>query len=136
MNLIDAVHEWWSQRSNASPSGLDTARPAVVGGLLTELTREIAPDLPHPGSGCTDGRFDVLAAIGGLDLTVGRLMEAHADAMAILSELNPDGSAHIDGAIWGVWAAEPPAPVRAAATPARVLIERTYYDDRPISSTR
>jgi alkylation response protein AidB-like acyl-CoA dehydrogenase len=68
-------------------------------------------DLPLPASGRTAERFAALATLGELDLTIGRLTEAHCDAIAILAEL---GGADVPGATtgrWGVWAAEPPNAV-------------------------
>jgi alkylation response protein AidB-like acyl-CoA dehydrogenase len=69
--------------------------------------------VPLPGHGRTATRFDVLATVGELDLTIGRLVEAHTDAVAILAEL---GARPVrPGEFWGVWAAEPPnAKVLAA----------------------
>jgi alkylation response protein AidB-like acyl-CoA dehydrogenase len=65
-------------------------------------------DLPLPGGGRTWERWAVLADLAGEDLSVARLSEGHADALAILAELGagppPAGSR------WGVWAAQPPGP--------------------------
>ena len=69
-------------------------------------------DLPLPGSGRTWERVTRLAAITRDDTVVGRLAEAHTDAVAILAEL--DGPASKPGQVWGVWAAEPPQPVLRA----------------------
>jgi alkylation response protein AidB-like acyl-CoA dehydrogenase len=66
---------------------------------------------PLPGSGGTYERFTLLANVARQDLVLGRLVEAHADAIAILSEL-----AGIEPGLderWGVWAAGPPDGVRA-----------------------
>jgi alkylation response protein AidB-like acyl-CoA dehydrogenase len=71
-------------------------------------------DLPLPGSGETLQRFHRLAALAEIDVVAGRLAEAHADAIAILAELNgPDALAD---QLWGVWAAEPPDAVLNART--------------------
>ncbi|HST66893.1 MAG TPA: acyl-CoA dehydrogenase [Mycobacteriales bacterium] len=68
-------------------------------------------DLPLPGSGRTRQRWTALAELSAADLSLGRLAEAHADALAILAELGgPPGVG-----LWGVWAAEPPA-ARVTAT--------------------
>jgi alkylation response protein AidB-like acyl-CoA dehydrogenase len=59
--------------------------------------------LPLPGAGATLARWRALAALGREDLSVARLAEGHADAVAILRELDhpvPDG-------LLGVWAAQP-----------------------------
>ena len=73
------------------------ARAALDAGLL---------DLPLPGRGATADRFAALADLGGTDLDLARLAEAHVDAVAIRADLWSDGPA--DG-LWGVWAANPPA---------------------------
>lgn len=61
-------------------------------------------NLPAPGSGRTASRWWKLAALTENDVVAGRLAEAHADALAILAEL--DGPAPDADQLWGVWAAE------------------------------
>ena len=61
-------------------------------------------DLPLPGHGATALRWQRLAALAEVDVTAGRLAEAHADAVAILAELGGPGPQR--GQWWGVWAAE------------------------------
>lgn len=73
-----------------------------MGALLTQ-------PLPLPGHGQTAGRWDALLRAARTDVVVGRLVEAHADADAILAEVT--GTRAGPGQWWGVWAAEPPAPV-------------------------
>lgn len=68
--------------------------------------------LPLPGRGATGERLRRLAGAAREDIVVGRLLEAHADADAILAELA--GRRVAAGEWWGVWAAEPPAPVVTA----------------------
>ncbi|WP_415971261.1 acyl-CoA dehydrogenase family protein [Rhodococcus sp. 077-4] len=70
-------------------------------------------DLALPGSGYTDLRWQSLAALSRHNTVLGRWSEAHTDAIAILHEL--DGPSPQRGQIWGVWAAEPPAPILEAA---------------------
>jgi hypothetical protein len=65
-------------------------------------------DLPLPGSGRTWERWAVLADLAGEDLSLARLSEGHADALAILAELGTGDPAA--GTRWGVWAAQPPGP--------------------------
>jgi alkylation response protein AidB-like acyl-CoA dehydrogenase len=84
------------------PAGQRTARAfaaAVQSGRL---------DLPLPGSGSTRERFAAFAALAGEDLSLARLGEGHADALAILAELG--GPRPAPGSRWGVWAANPPGP--------------------------
>jgi hypothetical protein len=69
-------------------------------------------DLPLPGGGRTGERWAVLAELASEDLSLARLAEGHADALAILAELGepvPPASGR-----WGVWAAQPPGPALAA----------------------
>jgi len=73
-------------------------------------------DLPLPGSGRTRERWARLAGLAAEDLSLVRLGEGHADAVAILAELG--GPAPEPGSRWGVWAAMPPGPgLTAARTP-------------------
>ncbi|GAC67320.1 hypothetical protein [Gordonia soli] len=83
----------------------------------TDIARRLVgdnPDVPLPGRGDTGGRFRFLLDHTRSDIPVGRLVEAHLDATAILDEL----AASSPGAdqLWGVWAAEPPSPVLTATS--------------------
>ena len=62
-------------------------------------------DLALPGDGQTWLRFEALARLGAEDLSLARLAEGHADAIAILREA---GRPAADGVL-GVWAADPPS---------------------------
>ena len=78
-------------------------------------------DLPLPGHGRTRVRWAALAALAETDLSLARLGEGHADAVAILDELGgapgapgpqrPQAPPH---SRWGVWAARPPGPSLSA----------------------
>jgi alkylation response protein AidB-like acyl-CoA dehydrogenase len=70
-------------------------------------------DLPLPGSGRTRDRWAAFADLAGEDLSLARLGEGHADAVAILAELGGPGPE--PGSRWGVWAANPPGPNVTAA---------------------
>jgi hypothetical protein len=72
---------------------------AVESGRLT---------LPLPGGGQTQERWAALADLAEQDLSLGRLAEGHADALAILAEL--DTGEPPSASRWGVWAAQPPGP--------------------------
>ena len=65
-------------------------------------------NLPLPGHGRTRVRWAALAGIAEHDLSLARLAEGHADAIAILDELG--GPPPPPGSRWGVWAAMPPGP--------------------------
>ncbi len=66
------------------------------------FARRVASRLPLPGEGDTIGRWDALAVISSVDVAVGRIVETHTDAVAILSEAGED----TPGGSWGVFAAE------------------------------
>lgn len=71
---------------------------------LAQLYRETGGHPPLPGRGETALRWATLADACSSDLAVGRLVEAHLDADAILAEFgHPRPGAD---EIWGVWAAE------------------------------
>ncbi|WP_420991915.1 acyl-CoA dehydrogenase [Cupriavidus sp. 30B13] len=84
----------------AAPAG----EGADIASRFARLARE--PDLPLPGAGRTWLRWLRLAEVAAEDVSLVKLFEAHADALAIMAELGapppPPGSR------WGVWAAEPP----------------------------
>ncbi len=80
------------------------ASPADVARALTALVTEGALDLPLPGSGSTAQRYEALAEIAAVDLSLARLAEGHTDAMAILAEARREPGPGLHG----VWAAEPP----------------------------
>jgi len=80
--------------------------------VAERVRSRLVDPLPLPGAGATAERWRRLAAAARADVVVGRLLEANADADAILSEL---AGRRVDpGEWWGVWAAEPPAPVVTA----------------------
>ena len=63
---------------------------------------------PAAGAGATRERWTAFADLAGEDLSLARLCEGHADAVAILAELG--GPRPEPGSRWGVWAANPPGP--------------------------
>ena len=63
---------------------------------------EVGPRIPFPGTGRTWERLVTLADVAGFDLSLGRLAEGHADALAILEEA---GRSQVSGGPYGVWAA-------------------------------
>ncbi|WP_223265006.1 acyl-CoA dehydrogenase [Achromobacter spanius] len=94
--------------------------PSQITRLLGELTAPVDPGralrllvqagydpLPLPGGGATLARWQALAAVAAVDLSLVKLVEGHTDALAILAELNAADLA-APGSIWGVWCAEPP----------------------------
>ena len=70
---------------------------------LREMLKGGGLDLPLPGRGDTAGRHHRLAEIAREDVALGRLAEAHADAVAILADA---GRSPKPAMLYGVWAAE------------------------------
>jgi alkylation response protein AidB-like acyl-CoA dehydrogenase len=96
------THDWRRDGGGAAAAWQRTALAfvsAVESGRL---------DVPLPGSGATWPRFAAFADLAEEDLSLARLGEGHADAVAILAELG--GPAPGPGSRWGVWAANPPGP--------------------------
>jgi alkylation response protein AidB-like acyl-CoA dehydrogenase len=76
---------------------------STVEGRLRELLGAGTLDVPLPGSGETWRRFEALMELSREEVALGRLAEAHLDAVAILSEAG-QGRAH--DRLLGVWAAD------------------------------
>lgn len=70
-----------------------------------ELVSKGLDRLPLPGSGRTLDRWNTLAAVAAIDLSLAKLFEGHTDALAILAELGCKELAG-DRLTWGTWAAE------------------------------
>jgi hypothetical protein len=65
------IRGWW--RDHRDDVAGDTDQPTVAEALMAGLISDRVLALPLPGSGCTASRFSALAALGELDLTIGRL---------------------------------------------------------------
>jgi alkylation response protein AidB-like acyl-CoA dehydrogenase len=89
----------------------------VTAAAFTAAVESGRLDLPLPGSGRTRERWARLADLAADDLSLARLGEGHADAVAILAELG--GPAPGLGSRWGVWAAQPPGSGVTATRAAR-----------------
>jgi hypothetical protein len=110
---VDRLADAWTSLGPDLTSGTDD--PATATAATHALVAAGVLDLPLPGSGRSRERLRVLSRLGELDLTVGRLGEAHADAMAISAELGAVAPARDE--VWGVWAAEPPTARVTATAP-------------------
>jgi hypothetical protein len=103
----------------ATLDGLPGARGGAgheVGTAFAAAVESGRLDLPLPGQGRTWERWAALARLADQDLSLARLGEGHADAVAILAELGAGPPPA--GTRWGVWAAQPPGP-RLTARQAR-----------------
>src|ERR1700750_1859587 len=98
---------------------------AATAAVFAEAVESGRLNLPLPGGGQTRERWAVLADLAGKDLSLGRLAEGHADALAILAELGGLASPPA-GSRWGVWAAQPPgARLRASRGHGGVPVRRS-----------
>ena len=64
------------------------------------LDAAVRVDAPQPGSGATAGRWELLAGAAAVDAAVGRLVEGHLDAVAILREAGREPCPERYG-VWG-----------------------------------
>ncbi len=78
---------------------------ASVGAAMRDLIAADLADPPHPGGGQTAVRWNCLARVGAIDLSLAKLYESHADALAILAELEATADPAL---LHAVWAAEDP----------------------------
>ncbi|MDQ6782354.1 MAG: acyl-CoA dehydrogenase [Actinomycetota bacterium] len=77
---------------------------------MEDWTAEHAAGVPFPGRGLTWRRLEALAEVAGMDLSAGRLVEGHLDALAILDEM---GREPAGPGVYGVWAARRPGELMA-----------------------
>jgi alkylation response protein AidB-like acyl-CoA dehydrogenase len=109
------IRAWWRGQAVNGEQADTTYQPTSAAALMRSLAGGPLLDLPLPGGGQTRRRFGALIALGESDLTVGRLAEAHLDAIAILAELGSALAQRPSDSVWAVWAAEPPT-ARVSAT--------------------
>ncbi|MFF7056418.1 acyl-CoA dehydrogenase [Achromobacter spanius] len=83
------------------------AEPPDPGMAMRQLVDAGCDHLPLPGSGATLARWQALARVAAVDLSLVKLYEGHTDALAIFAELGLAPDAPL-GSRWGVWCAEPP----------------------------
>lgn len=86
---------------------LTPAGPALGDSSLADAVRAVDGlyDIPLPGSGSTPRRHQILTEFGCRDLSLARIVEGHADALAILAE---SGRVAVPGSLYAVWASEGP----------------------------
>ncbi len=101
----------------AGDDGTGCGPGSAVAAAFADAVESGRLNLPLPGGGRTRDRWAVLADLAGEDLSLARLAEGHADALAILAELGH--AAPPAGSRWGVWAAQPPGPGLAASRAGR-----------------
>ena len=108
--LLTATPAWVASVGEAAEHGGSEVDAAL------RLAVQIGRVLPYPGHGETAARWAALAAIARAQLTVGRVVEAHADALSIEAEC--DAAMTVDDRTWGVFAAEGGTdPLTATQTP-------------------
>jgi hypothetical protein len=94
-----------------------TGSPNMILGRAFAHACQAADTWPLPGQGHTERRLELLARWSAKDVVLGRLLEAHADAVAILYELRADVGIFPASGVprrWGVWAAGPAEGVVAS----------------------
>ncbi len=103
------------------PVPLDAATLPAAARRLAAMARA----LPRPGGGDTLARWRFLADVAACDLPLVKLVEAHADATAILAELEVPSIGPLraradphDDALLAVWAARAPGMTLRASTQA------------------
>jgi alkylation response protein AidB-like acyl-CoA dehydrogenase len=106
--MSGAVHAGTGLLSHAADDWTARSPGPAVAAAFADAVESGRLDLPLPGGGRTRERWTVLADLAGEDLSLARLAEGHADALAILAELG--AGAPPAGSRWGVWAAQPPGP--------------------------
>lgn len=101
----------------------DKLRHEILNILVTYSNK-----IPHPASGNgeisnTLIRWQILAYVAGIDLTIAKWFESHLDALSILYEVGFNQS--VQG-LWAVWAAEGhPDPIRYEQGPVNHTISGT-----------
>jgi len=98
-----AVAEITTEKDAKNVLMTDELRHSVLNTLIGFSDR-----IPHPASGMVNSgsktllRWQILAFVAGLDLTIAKWFESHLDALSILHEVD-DVKAQ---GLWAVWAAE------------------------------
>lgn len=117
MSSIALSHPADTDFSHAALSALLRPHDSLLPPLqaLRRLQERGLDQLPLPGHGATLRRWQMLAAVAAIDLSLLKLYESHTDALAILAEI--DGPGAPAGSRWGVWCAELPG--------ARVTLQQT-----------
>jgi alkylation response protein AidB-like acyl-CoA dehydrogenase len=109
VKMIDSVRSLTAAGPSAGADRCGSWPGAATAAAFAEAVESGRLNLPLPGGGRTRDRWAVLADLAGEDLSLARLAEGHADALAILAELGVLASPPA-GSRWGVWAAQPPGP--------------------------
>lgn len=102
-----------AERAVAAAYDSAAAAPDLAAAL--DLARDLGQRLGAADPDGLGGRWDVLATLGAVDLSVARAAEPHLDALGILHEA---GLADLAGdGTWGVYAAEGPRRLHASSGP-------------------
>ena len=109
VEMIDSVRSLTTPGPLAGDDHAGSRPGAGTASAIADAVESGRLNLPLPGGGRTRERWAVLADLAGDDLSLARLAEGHADALAILAELGVWSSPPA-GSRWGVWAAQPPGP--------------------------
>lgn len=91
---------------------------------MPDLSFDLAQRLPQPGRGRTPERFRALWMLASRSPSIGRLAEAHHDALAILTE---SGRVHPAAGLHAVWAAGGPDPLRVVRRDGDLRLKGTKH---------
>jgi alkylation response protein AidB-like acyl-CoA dehydrogenase len=116
VSLGDGPGERWASLARAAKEvGRDTTDALA-------LAVRLGSDVPMPGRGQTEARWEALATLAAVDVSVARVVEPHLDALAILAEASLTDLAP-EGSTWGVYAAEGPGVRLEAVETGRTVAE-------------
>ena len=96
-----------NSQSISTVTTIDKLRQDILKVLI-----EYSDRVPHPASGAkhvkesisgTLARWQILAYVSGIDLTIAKWFESHLDSLSILHELGYDD---LEQGLWAIWAAE------------------------------
>lgn len=116
-----------AQQRRQMLEALVSAPRRTVNDQFQALAADAGFELPAPGAGRTLQRWQALADVASHDLSLVKLYEGHADALAILAELNAP-SDRGSSPRWAVWASESPL--------SRVLISSTAEPHVTLQGTK
>src|SRR6202521_960596 len=81
----------------------------------------LAPPLPVQGSGTADDLASLLTLVGQGNLSVGRILEAHVNALHLIARY---GTPREDGRLYALWVTDPPVNgLRMRRTGNRIFLD-------------
>jgi alkylation response protein AidB-like acyl-CoA dehydrogenase len=102
MQAVADLIPWMQARADTADR--DAAFPAEE---IAALGRAggLSPPLPIAGSGSAEDLARLLILVGQGNLSVGRILEAHVNALHLIARY---GTPRVDGRLYGLWVTDPP----------------------------